>query len=315
MDVRATWIAPLALLFAFAAVALHLSFISTQDPDAREDARLRAHFARVERVLARRDLHALNPAQRAARAQALRNLHAYAAAGAFPRNRGESSSRTPIFVDRAGNRCAMACLIERSDRGDLVARIARTANLARIRDLSSDPELVAWLDSAGLTAAEAGLIQPGYEPFYRRDDPHEDNVPEDGVLWSGVVLGVTMGGPALYFNLHAADYTWQERKSHILLGGLMGTSLLTIGLVDWIQDGHMRGPGYFDLTAGALIGALSLRNVMTGPGPGSGRASGSGRESDRMRSSGQGPQTGSMHELGVRFDSQGNPQVVFATVF
>jgi hypothetical protein len=71
----------------------------------------------------------------------------------------------PFFRDSRGVLCAMAYLVQRSGRSDLVNRIARSANNATIAELKGDDGLRAWLDSVGLSAAEAGRIQPQYGGF------------------------------------------------------------------------------------------------------------------------------------------------------
>lgn len=70
----------------------------------------------------------------------------------------------PFFRDGRGALCAMAYLIQRSGRRDLVDRIALTRNNAFIAELADDPELRVWLDSVGLSAAEAARVQPTYQP-------------------------------------------------------------------------------------------------------------------------------------------------------
>jgi hypothetical protein len=130
--------------------------------EEREVARIRAHFDSVFIELESRDLSRLTAAQRSARATHIARLKDYRDAGVFPKNL-VSSEPTPVFVDPTGVQCAMGYLIAQSGRTDLVDRIATTRNLARIPELADDPALVAWLDSAGLTVAEAARIQPQYE--------------------------------------------------------------------------------------------------------------------------------------------------------
>jgi len=79
----------------------------------------------------------------------------------FPKNDKFNVPR-PFFRDSQGTLCAMAYLIERSGRSDIVDNVATTRNNAYIRDLADDPGLIAWLDSVGLTVAEAARIQPSY---------------------------------------------------------------------------------------------------------------------------------------------------------
>lgn len=128
----------------------------------RERVRLRAHFDSVLSELAVVDVSALRPAQRDARATLIRWLADYREAGAFPLNDLGTHDETPIFRDSRGVLCAMAYLIDRSGRGDLVDEVAHSRNTAYIIELADDARLVAWLDSTGLSEAEAARIQPTY---------------------------------------------------------------------------------------------------------------------------------------------------------
>ncbi|MBS2033039.1 MAG: hypothetical protein JST54_34520 [Deltaproteobacteria bacterium] len=56
----------------------------------------------------------------------------------------------------------MGALLEAGGEQQLVQRIAHERNLARVRELADEPRLLAWLDAAGLTVAEAAAIQPSY---------------------------------------------------------------------------------------------------------------------------------------------------------
>jgi hypothetical protein len=127
----------------------------TVDADReREIARVRTHLERVER-----DLQA-SPAS-PARARTLADLRAYIEAEQYPTNR-VSDEMTPIFIDDDGARCAMAALIEATGDTDLVERVARDHDYAYIEALAGDPALAHWLDTHGLTLAEAARIQPAY---------------------------------------------------------------------------------------------------------------------------------------------------------
>jgi len=126
-----------------------------------ETARLRQHFDTVNHELRARDASTLNAQQRAARLTLINWLRDYRDAGVFPQN-GRFPAATPFFRDDRGTLCAMAYLIARSGRNDIVDRIAQTRNNAYIRELTDDTALVGWLDDAGLTADEAARIQPSY---------------------------------------------------------------------------------------------------------------------------------------------------------
>ena len=137
---------------------------SPPSPDPRREreiARVHAHLERVEAELAARAVDQLTPAQRAARATVLANLRPYIAADVYPTN-DVAVDPTPIFIDRAGVRCAMAALIEAGGGGVLVARVARDRDYAYIDELAGDPELQRWLTDHGIALREAARIQPSY---------------------------------------------------------------------------------------------------------------------------------------------------------
>jgi uncharacterized protein DUF4440 len=127
-----------------------------------EVARLRAHFDSVDGELRHANALQLMPSQRRARATLIGWLQEYRDAGKFPRNDRFPNRTMPFLRDGHGALCAMAYLIERSGRRDLVDRIALTRNNAFIAELANDPELRVWLDSVGLSVTEAARIQPTY---------------------------------------------------------------------------------------------------------------------------------------------------------
>jgi hypothetical protein len=128
----------------------------------REVARLRRHFRRVLAELHDMDVTHLSAEQAASRTRLLDELARYARRGRFPKNRDFPGTRIPYFVDADGTRCAVAHLIESTGASALVTRVAAARNNAYIRELAGDGELLAWLDRAGLTVAEAARIQPNY---------------------------------------------------------------------------------------------------------------------------------------------------------
>ena len=130
---------------------------------AREVRRLRAHFDSVDVELRANTPTTLRESQRAARAMLIGWLRDYRNAGVFPENDRFAGRKVPFFVDHRGVRCAMGELIHRSGRSDIVQAVATTRNNAYIHELADDPRLVAWLDSVGLTVAEAARVQPAYD--------------------------------------------------------------------------------------------------------------------------------------------------------
>ncbi len=136
--------------------------VAAQDASVFERNRVTRHLLRAERLLARRDVSALDPLRRANRRLLLDELGRYRSTGRFPRNRERRAGLTPVFRDDRGTHCAVAHLLAISGHGEIVERVAASRNLARVRELADLPELRAWLAAAGLTLEEAALIQPSY---------------------------------------------------------------------------------------------------------------------------------------------------------
>lgn len=175
-----------------------LVFGCTASPRASEAerARVRRHLEGAYEQLV--STHPALPAQRLeARRRQLAALRRYIDDGRFPVN-DVSPTRTPIFVDRFGNRCAMAALIEASGHHALVRRVSSEHNLARIAQLASDPELVAWLELHGLTADEAARVQPSYDNETATTFGPTAAVMATGSVGGSLGAGFELaGGPAL----------------------------------------------------------------------------------------------------------------------
>lgn len=158
-----------------------------------ESRRIEEHLANAERHARARDVSTLPIATQHLRELVLEELQRYRESAIFPRN-PDFAEPTPYFIDAAGTRCAMAHLLEYVGAHDLVARVARTANNARVRELANDPELLVWLSAMGLTVDEAARIQPTY-CFYKPADcfcPYEGASGPDTVA-TGTVLSSASG--------------------------------------------------------------------------------------------------------------------------
>src|SRR6185503_9137835 len=79
-------------------------------------------------------------------------------------------------------------------------RVARTRNNAFIAELADDAELRRWLDSAGLSVAEAGRIQPSYDfPGEANDQTVSTDYALTSILVSGAsltTLGLNLVAPS-----------------------------------------------------------------------------------------------------------------------
>ena len=188
----------LALTVLVLLVSLTLPFglrdVSSGDPEYQhrrlEVARLRAHFDSVDADLRLPTALPLTHAQHMGRATLIGWLREYREGGSFPWNDRFPDRAMPFFRDSRGVLCAMAYLIDRSGRRDLVDRVASTRNNGFIPELAGDPELRTWLDSVGLSVAEAARIQPTYGP-----PPGEQE--ERGVSASYALTSILVSGSSL----------------------------------------------------------------------------------------------------------------------
>ena len=214
---------------------------------AAEVMRLERHFDSVDIELRSRDVSALNTSQRANRAQLVSWLRDYRNGDRFPVN-DRFSQPTPFFRDKDGVLCAMAYLIDRSGRSDIVDKVAATRNNAYIRELADDPALVSWLNDWGLSVAEAGRIQPAYNG----GDVIIDD--DDDVVDSDVALGaIALGGASL---ATTAVNIVKPSTASGLLGVLAGVGSIIFGAVN-LDDDEYDGNGRVGaVTIG--LGALSV---------------------------------------------------------
>jgi hypothetical protein len=218
---------------------------------AAEVARLRAHFDSVDAELRARDVSALSPAQRAARARHVALLRAYRDRGVFPRNTDFPGRRVAYFVDRDGVACAVGALLLADGRGDIVDRVRRVDNHVLVPALAGDTALRAWLDGVGLTLAEAARIQPTYGGV-REDDVDLVTAVLSGV--AGALGGVTVG-----VNF-AARPEARGRGWRIGAGVASGVVnfLLAAAMLDVDDD-----PGSHTLAAvNGVVGAASLTSAL-----------------------------------------------------
>lgn len=220
----------------------------TDHENPAEIARIQQHLAVVESELLARDVSQLTAPQRANRATHVRRLREYRERGRFPHNHDFPGRREPYFVDAHGTLCAMAYLIAEAGRGDMVERIAGARNNARVPELADDAELVAWLDSAGISVHEAARIQPAYS---------EPGVSNTYAQISAVATGVQ--GAVIAWNLLAepqSESGWWAGSVGILTGG----SGIFLG-VSSLLTGNTNDPSLFwvNVGAGAASAVLGVR--------------------------------------------------------
>jgi len=232
-----------------------------------ERVRLRAHFDSVDRELLAVPTGHLSDAQGRARLELIRWLREYRDAGVFPRNDDYPHVAMPYFRDAHGASCAMANLISRSGREDMVRRIAGTANNARVAALAADPPFRQWLDSVGLTLGEAARIQPQYGP------QRESTVPYLLSTWA-------VSGTAL---ISAGFNTFTPRKSWGWLGVASGTTAMLLGLARIDAVGEDQKLAAANLVIGAGATALGVRGLMVGGRSRGGDGATKARRTERPR--------------------------------
>lgn len=212
-----------------------------------EVARIQQHLTGAEELLLDAGVSSLSPSQRAARARNVELLRGYRENGMFPRNL-DFQTREPYFVDDRGVLCAMAYLIARSGRTDIVERVRATRNNARVRDLADDPTLVAWLDEAGLTAAEAARIQPTYGPYLPYPIVTRDPVsPEYAVASAGASL---INGVAIALNFPRRGTPPSQWTGALAV--LTGAAGIALGAPRIGDGGAATALGTWNVAAGTL---------------------------------------------------------------
>lgn len=121
---------------------------------------IRIHLSLVEQTLRSRSTVNLSEQQKANRLKALDYLHQYWQSGAFPIN-DLYTYRTPIFIDRYDNFCAVGYLVKATGFESVSRKISKETNLAYVKDMKH-PELFAWAKEYGFSVDELAWIQPGY---------------------------------------------------------------------------------------------------------------------------------------------------------
>jgi len=215
--------------------------LSTRSSEA---TRLKAHFDAVDAELRARDVSGLAAAQQARRALLTTWLRDYRNSGTFPVN-DRFAEPAPFFRDSRGTLCAMAYLIKRSGRGDIVDKVEATRNNAYISELADDPALIAWLDSSGLSVAEAARIQPAYNGggLLYPDVTAETDFNVSPILLGGASLATTawnvfrpgyasgalgIAAGAVSFGV-AAKHSHDNGRTDNVAGSIMGLGGLAVG--------------------------------------------------------------------------------------
>jgi len=141
-----------------------------------------------------------------------------------------------------------------------VARVAATDNTARIRDLKSDPDLVAWLRENGLTAGEAGLIQPSYDGWGVGPAPDATAASVGYKTTTGVAVGASVVALALN-----AARTGVSPTLSGALGIASGAMGLAAGEPNLNKYGSRRTLGWLNTGVGTASVLLGVYRLARGP--------------------------------------------------
>ena len=227
-----------------------------------ERSRLTAHFDSVTGILGATDVSRLTSLERRNREQALRHLVDYRDRGVFPHNHRFPEMRVPYFRDRHGVLCAMAYLIDRSGRGDIVDLVEARMNNGFIAGLASDsvigPVLVEWLEENGISAREAAMIQPTYNGSIFSDPIPSD--PSDIPTAHGVA-SAGLGAVNLFTGV--ANLVWETRPTFLApVGVVIGGAGVVLGATAFDNGGDRAILGVADAAIGMASLLLSLNKML-----------------------------------------------------
>jgi hypothetical protein len=222
-----------------------------------ERSRIESHLEQVEEELRRRTPMHLSPRQREARLRQLDRLRSYRLAGEFPRNLELPGRRVPVFRDDRGVLCAVGFLLAADGHGELVDRVARTRNLARIPELADESGLLEWLDTNGLSVDEATWIQPAYQGW---PSPEPETPPIPSRYRATSLAAGMVGGLATGWNLVGLR-RGDVPSLGVTLGLAAGASSLMLGASRLDEEGvELRRLAVVNLVAGAVSVGTALHS-------------------------------------------------------
>jgi hypothetical protein len=262
--------------------------------EAIERERIARHLAEVESELRTLPVGHLDADRRRNRARHIEVLAEYRERGVFPRNLHFPGELVPYFVDDRGVHCAVGYLIHRDGRDDIVHRIAAERNNATIAELADDAELLAWLDEAGLTPAEAARIQPMYcapgtECCGMYPCPVTEPAPDvkggvTGSYAAASLASAAVGGVAIGLNLAWDRGAGERGSASRWLGGVGATAGLAglgLGVHGLAEGGDARAVGGVNVALGLLGTWVGMRSLVRGPVPATARPPFEDDEEDR----------------------------------
>lgn len=159
-------------------------------PGTDEDTRIKTHLAYAEMLLRKTKTSHLNIETRQKREKLLDHLHTYWLAGVFPKNY-DRQDRSPCFIDRDGNICAVGYLVEKSAGRQMAENINKEFQYHTIADMNSRA-LNEWITENGLTKEEAAIIQPGYGWIPAEPAQNTNYIPTPYAISSSIFGGINL---------------------------------------------------------------------------------------------------------------------------
>lgn len=215
-EVNAQWSARVTSAFADARIVRFRS----------DAARIAEHLHRVRQHLALYTPQGLSFRALAHRRALLETLDTYADRGIFPIN-DIVPGRSPVFIDKLGNACAVGHLMFTSGHAELAEHISEELNLAYVHDIAI-PEVAEWATTNGFTIEELAWIQPTYG--------HKKN-PDPGLV---AIFQMSNGDR---FQVRGPTGRLAAQKLRLLREGLTGDKVATLPLLSGVKiieyNGHM----------------------------------------------------------------------------
>lgn len=244
------------------------SFVTAygRSPDIYDSQKLRitTHLTYVTDLLEQADVSSLDEETSKKRKHLLELLKKYTLEGNFPSNYDIEGKRSPTFIDKNGNICAVGYLVQQT-AGDWASKeinsIYKNEYIANM-----DSELLDnWLNENGLTKLEAEMIQPTYNPPPSNPIEPPENSSLGSVSTSYSVSSILLTGCQLAFTgmtFHQSNSRSDNIKLSSISAGLGMISVAT-GVYNY-RNSSYRKPGNSSFFNNSAKENLSLFNIIFG---------------------------------------------------
>lgn len=223
--------------------------------DFSEVSILKTHLMLVEDYLRSNPPAGLDPIQMSRRMHHLDVLKAYWNAGNFPDN-PDFTSRTPYFIGKNGNFCAVGYVMWEDGKEEIVKLIEREINNAYVREIPY-PELGIWAKENGFLVDELAWIQPGYSANSELQESfwYEHLGGNNYRIWLNTVVPCSGNG---------YNQTWQDTTGFSFTS--VGCSLpQPVGISPWTRAVAYiiySGCNWNGLTCGTAAGTMGQATIM-----------------------------------------------------